>query len=297
MKPRQDQPVAGILWMLATGLTFVAMTALVKTLGTRLPAPEVAFLRYALVLPLLIPGLALIRRASPSGQLLWLFTLRGGVHAMAVILWFYAMARLPIAEVTALNYLTPVCVTLGAALFLGERLAIRRLLAVGVALIGAVLILRPGFRAVEPAHLAMLANALFLGSSYLLAKRLTREASPELVIVMLSFLVTVALFPFALVGWVWPNWGELGLLFLIAILATLGHYFMTIAFRAAPVSVTQPVTFLQLVWSGLVGWMIFAEPVDPYVIAGGTVIVMAVSFIAWRESVLARRSSDPVPGV
>lgn len=292
----RNRPLAGVWWMLASGLAFVAMTVLVKLVGTRLPAAEVGFLRYALGLPLLLPVLDTMR-AGLSAPLLRLFAWRGAAHVIAVILWFYAIARLPVAEVTALNYLAPVYVTLGAALFLGERLALRRLAAVGAALAGALIILRPGLREVEPAHLAMLGGSLAMGASYVLAKRLTGLASPELVVVMLSITATIGLLPFALVGWVWPTPEEVGLLFAVATLATAGHYFMTLAFREAPVSVTQPVTFLQLLWSAIAGWAIFGEGVDPFVIGGGTVIVMAVSFIAWREHVLARRVTPPVEAV
>jgi drug/metabolite transporter (DMT)-like permease len=82
----------------------------------------------------------------------------------------------------------------------------------------------------------------------------------------------------------------------VATLATGGHYTMTLAFRDAPLAVTQPVTFLQLVWAVALGMIFFQEPFDPFVILGGTVIVSAVSFISWRESVLKRRAvTPPVP--
>jgi len=75
---------------------------------------------------------------------------------------------------------------------------------------------------------------------------------------------------------------------LVAVFATGGHYAMTYAFASAPVTVTQPVTFLQLVWAVLLGWLAFEETPDVWVILGGGVIISAVSFITWRESVLRR---------
>ena len=86
---------------------------------------------------------------------------------------------------------------------------------------------------------------------------------------------------------------ELGALFLVASFATAGHYFMTLALQAAPVAVTQPVTFLQLIWATLVGAAIFHESVDLWVVAGGTLILGAVSFISWREFMLNRRDLTP----
>ena len=97
--------------------------------------------------------------AHLTGRQKKLFWARGVVHSLAVILWFFAMARIPIAEVTAMNYLSPVYVSLGAALFLGERLPPRRLAAVIMALIGAIIILRPGIKEIEPGHIAMLGTA------------------------------------------------------------------------------------------------------------------------------------------
>jgi drug/metabolite transporter (DMT)-like permease len=83
-------------------------------------------------------------------------------------------------------------------------------------------------------------------------------------------------------------------LFLVACFATAGHFTMTLAFQAAPVTVTQPVTFLQLVWAVSLGALVFGEPVDGWVVLGGAVIMGAVSFITWREHRLKRRALTPV---
>ncbi|MEM7076298.1 MAG: DMT family transporter [Pseudomonadota bacterium] len=289
----QARPGRGIFWMVLTGVQFVGVTALVKTLGTRIPAPEAAFLRYVLGLVFLFPMLGALCRARFSRQTWMLFGARGAAHAVAVGLWFYAMARIPIADVTAMNYLSPIYITIGAALFLGERLALRRILAVLAALAGALIILRPGFRALDTGHVAMLFTAVFFGASYLLAKQLTHRASPGLVVAMLSITVSIGLAPVALANWVPPTGPELAILVCVAALATGGHYTMTLAFRAAPLTVTQPATFLQLVWAVIVGAIFFGEPADPFVILGGTVIVGSVCFISWREAVLKRRAITP----
>jgi len=297
----QDGPTAqtaarpgwGVFWMVVTGILFVGVTALVKVLGTRVPAPQAAFLRYAMGLVFLLPMLATLRELR-LGQGMWgLIGLRGAFHTAGVALWFYAMARIPIADVTAMNYLSPIYVTLGAALFLGERLAARRVIAVLVALCGALIILRPGFREVGAGHLAMLFTAVFFGGSYLTAKMISGRLSAGVVVSMLSIIVTLGLAPLAWAVWVPPTWWELAVLFGVACLATGGHYTMTLAFRAAPLTVTQPVTFLQLVWAVIVGAVVFGEGVDPFVVLGGTVIVASVTFISWREAVLRRRLAPP----
>lgn len=295
--PAEQRPVAAMFWMLVTGLCFVAVTALVKFLGPRIPAVEAAFLRYLLGLVFVAPMLPRLRAARIEPRLHGLFAARGLLHALGVGAWFYAMARIPLAEVTALNYLSPVYVTLGAALFLGEPLALRRFLAIGAALAGAIIVLRPGFRELGPGHLSMLLAGLVFGGSYLLAKVLADRVSAAVVVTMLSVWVTLGLAPAALTHWVTPSGHELAILFGVAFFATAGHYTMTLALAAAPVAVTQPVTFLQLVWATLLGVLVFGEPVDAWVVAGGTLILASVSYITWREARLkrARGLTPPVP--
>ena len=106
-------------------------------------------------------------------------------------MWFFAMTRIPLAEVTAMSYLSPVYVTLGAAIFMGEKLAFRRIAAVAVALLGVVVILRPGFREVSTGHLAMLVTGFAFGISYLLAKTMVGRTNPTVVVAMLSLWVTL----------------------------------------------------------------------------------------------------------
>jgi len=288
MAKAQNRPVAGVVWMLITGIMFVCVTAIVKYVGDGLPAAQAAFLRYLLGLVFLIPMIGPMRAAVITPKLWKLFAFRGVVHTLGVTLWFYAMTKISIAEVTAMNYLAPVYVTIGAAFFLGERLAARRILAVVAALIGAMVILRPGFRELSPGHIAMLATAVMFGASYLSAKVMSGEVTPAVVVGMLSITVTIGLAPLAAMVWITPTWAQVGWMFVLAIFATAGHYTMTLAFQAAPVTVTQPVTFLQLVWAVLLGALVFGEGIDGWVILGGVIILASVSFITWREHVLKK---------
>ncbi|MBR9652485.1 DMT family transporter [Thalassovita aquimarina] len=290
---RTSRPVVGVFWMLVTGVLFVCVTALVKLLGPRVPAPEAAFLRYVMGLIFVIPMLRPLLRSGLTRRQWGLFAARGLAHSFGVALWFFAMARIPIADVTAMNYMSPIYVTLGAALFLGEKLAARRIFAVIMALVGAFIILRPGFREVGPGHLAMLVTALVFGASYLLAKVLAEEVNAAVVVAMLSIFVSIGLAPLAILNWVTPDGTALFILFCVACAATAGHYTMTLAFAAAPVAVTQPVSFLQLLWAVLLGYFVFDEGVDIWVVVGGFVIVGSVTFITWREAVLKRRMVTP----
>lgn len=291
----EPRPILGIVWMLVTGLCFVAVTALVKYLGDDMPAAQSAFLRYLLGLIFLLPMLASLRNANYSVRALSFYSLRGVIHALGVILWFYAMTQIPLAEVTAMNYLSPIYVTLGAALFLGERLAMRRILAVLAAFVGALIILRPGLREISPGHIAMLGTAILFAGSYLMAKRMSGQVNAAVVVGMLSITVTICLAPVAYAVWVPPTLTQLFWLFWVAAFATAGHFTMTLAFAAAPITVTQPVTFLQLVWAVALGAIAFGEAVDVFVILGGGVIMASVLFITWREAVQRKEARRAIP--
>lgn len=294
MSASRNNPLLGVFWMLVTGANFVAVTGIVKYVGDGLPAAESAFLRYLLGLVFLLPMIGPIRAARLTPRALKIFGFRGVVHTLAVTLWFFAMTRISIAEVTAMGYMAPIYITLGAALFLGEKLAFRRMLAVFVALIGALVILRPGFRELNSGHFAMMFTAVLFAASYLSAKKMADEVSAAVVVGMLSITVTIGLAPLAWMVWVPPTWAQIGWMFLVACFATAGHYSMTLAFRAAPMTVTQPVTFLQLIWATLLGWLAFDEGIDNFVILGGTIIMASVVFITFREAMVRQKQVTPV---
>ncbi len=289
------RPVEGVLWMLATTLAFVGVNGIVRHLGTDLPAAQSAFLRFAFGLVFLAPALLSMRQTRlPEG--IWpLFLWRGALHVAAVIFWFWAMARVPVAEMAAIGFLNPVIVLVIAGLLLGEGLGKGRVVSVLVALLGALVVLRPGLREVSPGHLSQLAATVCFAVSYIFAKRLSGMAPPSVVVGILSVTVAAGLLPIAL--WVWePVSGvQLAWLAAVAALATVGHYTMTRAFRAAPLAVTQPVIFLQILWATLLGAMVFGEAVDGYVILGGALIVAAVSLNTWAEARKGRIPPQPEP--
>lgn len=278
------RPLEGVLWMLASGLSFVGVNGIVRYLGTDLPVAQSAFIRFGFGVLFLLPVMPSMFRAGFAPGAMRLFAGRGVVHLAAVLFWFYAMARIPVADVTAIGYLNPVVLLLAGSLLLGETLTPRRVIALALALLGAVIVLRPGLRALELGHLSQIGAALCFAGSYLFAKRLTALAPAAVVVAMLSLTVTAGLAPIAALVWVPVTWAQTGWLAVVAALATLGHYLMTRAFRAAPFSVTQPVTFLQLVWASLLGATAFGEPVDGYVLLGGAIIIGAISWVSWRDA-------------
>lgn len=278
----------GIGWMLLTGLCFVCVTGVVRHLGSDMNPIQGAFIRYVFGLGLVLPLLIRLWQSRVRAQRLPLHILRGVVHGVAVMLWFYAMARIPIAQVTALGFTAPIFTTLGAAMFLGERLRVRRIGAVLIAFGGALVIIRPGFAAVELGALAQLTAAPLFAASFIIAKKLTETDSSLVIVGSLSVFVTLALLPPALVVWREPTLAELGWLFVTAVFATLGHYTLAQAFRATEITVTQPFAFLQLVWATLLGFYAFGEEPSLWTWLGGAIIVASATYIAHRETRLRR---------
>ena len=278
------RPLEGALWMMGAGLSFVGVNGIVRYLGTELPAAQSAFIRFGFGLLFLLPALWAMRGKHFAPGVGRMFLGRGALHVVAVILWFYAMARVPVAEMAAIAFLGPVIVLVIGGLLLGEGLGARRIAAVLVAVLGGLIVLRPGLRELSLGHLSQLGATVFFSMSYIIAKRLSREAPASVIVGVLSVTVTLGLLPLALAQWQPVRLEQLGWLACVAGLATLGHYAMARAFRAAPLAVTQPVTFLQLIWAAMLGALAFGEPVEVWVMAGGGLIILAISANTWAEA-------------
>ena len=284
-----NQSIIGILWMVITTILFVGVTATVRYLEGEVPAPQAAFLRYAIGTVMLVPSLITLTKFKPDRSLFNKFILRGFVHSIGVTLWFYAMSVMPVAEVTAIGFLTYIFVSIGASIFLKEKLHKHRLSAILISFIGALIILRPGFKVIESGQLGMLIATMVFTASYLIAKVVSKERTSSEIVAMLSIFTTIFLIPSAIYSWEPLSLEALLILSFTALIATLGHITMTKAIKAAPMVVTQPVLFLQLVWASMVGLFIFDEEFDIFVIIGGTVIMICVCYVSYREHVLGKK--------
>ena len=269
-----NQTLVGILWMVITTILFVGVTATVRYLEGEVPAPQAAFLRYAMGTILLIPSLITITKFKPDKPLMKKFILRGLVHSIGVTLWFYAMSVIPVAEVTAIGFLTYIFVSFTACFFLKEVLHKHRLLAIIISFIGALIILRPGFKVIESGQISMLLATVVFTMSYIIAKIVSKERSSSEIVAMLSIFTTIFLIPAAIYSWE-P----------VSIKAFL-------VLTVTAMVVTQPILFLQLVWASMVGLFIFDEKFDPFVILGGTLIMMCVCYVSYKEHKLDKSNSN-----
>ena len=273
----------GIFWMAITGILFCAMTACVKLLGTTLSASQSGFIRYVFGLIMLAPFCLKLDIKNLQKNVFLVLAIRGSIHAIAVIAWFYAIARIPMADVTALYYLVPIFVMLGASFFFNEQFSVTRACCIIVAFFGTIIILRPGLREVSSGHLSMLLATIAFGISFLLAKKVAAKVSPITIVFMLTLTVTIWLAPLAFMEWRDPSIKDLVKLALVAFFATSAHLTMYIAFKSAPLNITQPIVFFDLVWAVLVGFIFFSESVDVWIIFGGGLIILAISLLSWND--------------
>ena len=276
--------------MLLSGIMFIGVTGIVRYLGGEMHPIQAAFIRYAFGIVLVVPVILRVGLYELLSARIRLHASRGLVHGIGVMLWFYAMSRLPIAEVTALGFTTPIFTTAGAMLILGERVKNYRVAGILLGFIGAMIVLRPGLRIIDFGAVAMLFAAPLFACSLLLAKVATKTESSSVIVALLSVFCTLTLLPLALVYWRTPTMEEWSLLFLTAIFATLGHYFLTRAFQSAELSALQPFAFLQLVWATLLGLVVFSEQPDLWLWLGAGLIVFSATWIGRQE---VRRSRSP----
>ena len=281
----------GIAWALAATVCFVAVTGIVRHLGSTMHPAQAAFLRYLFGGIFLIPVLMRLNRSDWRPRRLLRHAIRGLSHGIGVGLWFFAMTKLPIAEVTALGFTSPLFVTVGAALFLGESLRIRRLTAILIGFVGTVVILRPGGEhIISIGAAAMLTAAPLFAVSMLLAKHMTRDESPAAIVAFMGIFVTLTLAPMSIYVWRTPNLEELLFLAATAGIATLGHVCLTRGYALADMTVTQPVSFFQLLWAAVLGYIAFSEVPDMWTWIGGGIIVASATYIAHREARLGKQS-------
>lgn len=278
-----------ILLAAGAGLTFSMLNALLRLLTQDVHPFQSQFLRYSMGMLLLLPlilknGWSPYKPHNIKGQ----FT-RGALHTLALFFWFAALPNIPLANMTAIGFSTPLFVMLGAYLFLHEPMRWERWLATGIGFAGVIIVVGPQFTHSTGSnsgwfHLLMLATAPLFAASFLVTKALTRYETTGTIMVWQALTVSALSLPMALLHWSWPSaWHWAGFL-LSGALGTIGHYFLTKSFSKADISSTQSLKFLDLVWSALMGWLLFSDVPTLHAIIGGVVISAATIWVARRES-------------
>lgn len=295
MARQAPRPVLGVSAMLGTTVVIPLMGLFVKLLHEfRIGAVEILTVRSWLVLLLLLPALALaanveaLRRAHKPAHV-W-----HAVFGLSSMACFYAaLAHLPLVTVTAINFTTPMFVTLLAIPILGERPDRRSWIAIAVGFAGTLIILRPTADTFDVFALVVLAGSFLTACMLLVVRRMPAASSNYAV---LFFYAAVGSIAFSLVFVViggpaaaerLADRGAWPFLAALSLLALAMQFLLTLAYRLAPSTAVGGLDYLRLLWAGLIGWLVFAEIPDRWDVVG-MMLIMASGFAILVRQTRAR---------
>jgi len=289
----------GILWVGISGMLFALLNVFTLIPSQHLNPYVMAFMRYFFGTLMLLPivlKLGLHRSMSTNRLPLHLF--RGCIHACGMFLWFVGLPLTTLASITALGFTGPIFVTIGAAMFLGERVRMRRWMAVLVGFAGAMIIIRPGVGDLGLGAICILISTPIFSASNLISKALARTETANKIVIWQHLTILVFACPVAL--WFWQTPGPTDLLWFVAagLCGTLGHICQQNGYQLADITLLQPIGFLSLLWNALLGYFLFFQQPDVWTFVGAAVIFASALYISHREAVrrAAIKSADTATG-
>lgn len=294
------QPLKGILFKIGSVVLFMAMAAIIKQTSAEVPSGQQVFFRSFFAIPVIVAWLMLrgelrhgLETANPLGHF-W----RGLIGTAGMALGFAGLGLLPLPEVTAIGYAAPLLVVILASMFLGEQVRAFRLTAVGLGLVGVLIVLSPRLSlGTSPDATETLGAVVVLGAALCaaLAQVFVRKlvATEHTATIVFWFSVTASVLSLFSIwwGWVLPSWQTLGLLVLAGLLGGVGQIFLTTSYRLAEASLIAPFDYTSMLLALLVGYFFFDEVPTAMVLAGAAIIISAGVLIIWRERQLGLERS------
>ncbi len=291
------KPARGILLIILAITVFSIQSGFVKA-ADRVPAGQAVFFRSACALPVVFIWLWLrgelthgLRTQNYRGHIM-----RSVAGTIAMGLGFAGLKYLPLPEVTALRFITPILIVIFAAILLGERIRLVRITAVLMGLVGVLIILWPrlGDGLAGAGQREMIGAAMVLGSASFAAfaqifiKRMASVESTAAIVFyfsMTSLSLSLLSAPF---GWVWPTDTEWALLVGMGFVGGLGQVLLTSSYRFADASVLAPFTYVSMIWALLIGYFIFDEVPTVMMLAGAALVIISGVVIVLRERQLGK---------
>ncbi|MBI3524866.1 MAG: DMT family transporter [Betaproteobacteria bacterium] len=296
MTDTRQHPLRGILLILSALFFFAALDATSKHLAQKFAVPLLVWARYTLHCILMVIFLApsmrirLIATQRPLIQVTRALMLVGTTGFLMA-----ALRLMPLAETTAILFVTPLLVALLAGPWLGEKIGVLRWLAVLTGFAGALLIARPGGALSGPGILLALTGAVCY-SVYQIQTRLLSSTENTFTMLFYTALVGTVVMTLGL-PWFWdgprPDGFEMLLIASMGVYGGTGHYLLTRAFRHAPASTLSPFMYAQLIWATLLGWQVFGHLPDGWSILG--MIVIAGSGLAVVLVERRGKKNQPLP--
>ncbi|MCY4452347.1 MAG: DMT family transporter [Immundisolibacterales bacterium] len=279
----------GIAWLMLSLPCFQSMNVMLRHVAMDLPPVEAMFFRNLFGFIILLP-LFVRRPEALRTRQLGMNVLRGAIHLGGMVAWVYALTLIPLATAAALVFSTPVFVAIGAVLFFGERPGPRRWIAIGLGLVGVLVIMRPGVEAVSLGALVVLGASALQGAAKMMVKVIVRTDSTLSAVFHLNVLMALFGLVPTIIFWRTPTLAHLGWFVVMAAVGAVAHYALTRAIEHADFTALQPFEFVQLGWAALLGFAFFAEIPGNHVLLGGAIIVAATSWMVHHEARRGRTS-------
>jgi drug/metabolite transporter (DMT)-like permease len=291
-----------ILFKVLSTACFAVMGACARWLGEVFPVGQVVFFRaFVAFAPMLIfyawrgEIWTAMNTSRPFGHLA-----RGLIGVGSMFFLFAALARLPIADVTAITFSTPLIIVALAGLLLGERVRGYRWSAVILGLVGVLVILAPHLSIKDAAAMSDSAalgavfavlNAVFAAGAYIQIRRLTSSETTSSIVLYFSLISSLCGLATLPLGWVWPDPQQLSILLTMGFFGGVGQILMTESYRYAQASLTAPFDYTSIIWAVILGYIAFGEAPGPSVWAGSAIVIAAGLVVIWRERqlILQRR--------
>ncbi|KQZ29300.1 multidrug DMT transporter permease [Mesorhizobium sp. Root552] len=274
MTPAPSIPKAA-LWMALSIASFLGMTVAGRETTNALNVFQVTELRsvvgFIILLPLVLAsgGFAAMKTQRPMQHIA-----RNVVHYMGQAGWLYALTLIPLAELVSIEFTTPIWTAILAVMFLGEKLNVRKIVAITFGILGVLVIVRPGMGTMETGHLIVLCAAVSFGISMVMVKSLTRtESVVRIIFWMLVVQSVIGLIP-AWMEWRNPPLSLWPWIVAIAFTGMSSHFCLARALTYADATIVSPMDFLRLPFTAMVGWLIYSENVDAFTIGGAALILL-----------------------
>ena len=295
MSDQNRSNLKGVGLALTAFAIFATHDVAVKLLGQTFLPFQIIFFSVLLGFPL---ATVMLMRDPQPGTLRplhpWWMALRAGASTLTGISAFYAFSTLPLAQVYAFLFASPILITLLAIPILGEKVGLFRGTAVVVGLFGVIILLRPGGSPISLGHIAALVAAAGSATTAVVTRKIGREERAVVMVLypmIAAFVFNAAFLPFVYVP---MPLSALGLEVVVAVLGFLGMLLTVGAYRAAPAAVVAPLQYSQLVWAVIYGALLFDETVDLMTWIGAGIIVSSGLVIVFREAFGGGSETRPV---
>ena len=297
--PTHNATARAMLMMIVAMLALPGIDAIAKWLAGSISSGQVTWSRFFFQIILMAP-LLLRTRGAWFTPALWLHAARGAMIAFATLFFFSGLAYLPLADAIAIFFIEPLLVTLLSALFFGEVLRWRRLSAISLGFIGALIIIRPTFSEVGPAAFYPVAAAFCFSFYIVLTRKLVSNEDPIRLqffagifgcLVMSLALAYGSASGVEILGASWPSTQEWQLLALLGVIATACHLLVTYAYRLASIGILAPFQYVEIIGATILGLIVFNDFPDAMTWLGIAIIVGSGMYVFHRESQLAATDS------